>query len=439
MSIAKERSASHHAENFSLADFLHFEGDTLLDRTGKFSAYYHQSLNDGSALYRREILSRPGRSVRVRDPRDGKVQDMLMFGANDYLGLAADPQVVAAVAEAIQTFGVGMGGPPLLNGRNSLHSQLEQELARFKHQDDCLLFVSGFQANLGWVQALVRAGDHLIFDDLNHASFYDAVKMNRATQRFRAIRFAHNDLLELERHLQDAFAKKAASSQVFVMVEGVYSMDGDLAPLDAIVRLKRKFDFILVVDDAHGTGVMGAMGSGTAEYFGVENEVDISIGTFSKAFGVSGGFIAAKRPIIDYLRFFSRSYLFSAHLPQALVAAVRAGLNVIQTQPERVQRLRENVCYLEQAFQAMDLDVASPSAILPVRVHEETDIRALNRFLHDAGIFVNSVEFPAVPLDEQRIRVSVMATHTRDDLEKCRSVFAEALPRFAFRRRNRSA
>lgn len=418
------------SENFSLADFFGLEGANLQDRVRDFSEYMDFHTKKGRLLYGREIIGSPGRSVRVRDPRTGDTREMLMFGSNDYLGLTTDPRVIRGVIEAVQAHGVGMGGPPLLNGTSLMHRELEEELAALKQKDDTLIFASGFQANLGWLTALLRSGDVLIYDELNHASLYDGIKLLRSGVRFKAVRFRHNDVDHLEALLQQHQDTIGTKNQIFVAVEGVYSMDGDLAPLDQIVQLKDRYDFNLFVDDAHGTGVMGERGAGTAEHFGVEKAVDLSLGTFSKTFGVTGGFICAQRDVVKYMRFFSRSYMFSAHVPQSTVAAVRAGLSVLAAEPERLLRLRANARRVRDGLNALGYNVQSPSAILPVPIPERIDIRNVSSRLDQMGIFANSIEYPAVTRAQQRIRLSIMATHTDQDLQRLLDAFAQLTREF---------
>jgi 8-amino-7-oxononanoate synthase len=340
-----------------------------------------------------------------------------MFGSNNYLGLTTHPHLIEAVKRAVDEFGVGMGGPPLLNGMSSLHRKLEARIAQFKGSEDALLFASGFQAQLGWVNGLLRDDDVLICDELVHASLYDAIKLVSVGTRVRAFTFKHNNCEDLEKRLVKCQQLETANRLIYVAVEGVYSMDGDLAPLPAIRELCDRYGAILVVDDAHGTGVMGKKGTGTDEHFGLKGRIDVTMGTFSKALGVTGGFITASREVIEYLRFFARSYMFSASLSTPVVAAILAGFDIIEQEPERISQLRANSNYLLQQLQASGFQASSDSAIIPVRIPAEIAIRTLAWRFHQEGIFVNSVEYPAVPLNAQRLRISVMATHTREDLD----------------------
>ena len=391
----------------------------LADRVSRFARFiegeYQRDL-----LVAREIVSPMGREVYVRDPRTGIARPMLMFGSNNYLGLVNDPLVTERVKQAASRWGAGVAGPPMLNGTTSLHRSLEHRLSRLKCTEAALLYSSGYGANVGWISGLVGRRDVVVLDERSHASAFDGIKHTKA----RAVTFRHNDVADLRARLAE-IASSDKCANVFVLVEGVYSMDGDLAPLDEIVPLCRRFDAFLVVDDAHGTGVLGDNGGGAAEHFGLQGEVDLAMGTFSKAFAITGGFLAGRKEVIDFLRFFSRPYFFSASLPPMAVAAVLAGLDILARQPERRARLHENVRYLVGALCSLGIDCRSESAIVPVRVPAGKSIRRLGRRFDDAGIFLNAIEYPAVAAGEERFRVSVSSEHTRSDLDRLVSLFAE--------------
>lgn len=421
--------SSNHAENFSFKDFFPAFGSSLAERVKPCSNWLHTpnaSIGRNACMltyFPREVVGPIENRTLIKDPLTGDIRSMLMFGSNNYLGLTTHPYIREAVKRAVDEFGVGMGGPPLLNGMSSLHRKLEARIAQFKGTEDALLFASGFQAQLGWVNGLLRDDDVLIFDELGHASLYDAVKLASVGSRVRAFTFKHNNCDDLEQRLVKCKQLETSNRLIYVAVEGVYSMDGDLAPLPAIRQLCDRYGAILVVDDAHGTGVMGNKGGGTDEHFGLKGRIDVTMGTFSKALGVTGGFIAASREVIEYLRFFARSYMFSAALSTPVVAGVLAGLDIIDQEPERISQLRANSNYLLQQLQEKGFQASSDSAIIPVRIPAEIEIRTLAWRFHQEGIFVNSVEYPAVPLNAQRLRISVMATHTRDDLDRFIHVF----------------
>jgi 8-amino-7-oxononanoate synthase len=410
-------------ENFSLSEFFRSEAPTLLGRVKPFSDYFRDSRAKGLAHYGREILSAVSNRVYVRGI-DGTTSEMVMFGSNNYLGLTTHPHVLGRIRQALEDFGAGVGGPPLLGGTTQLHKELEHRLSIWKGSEDSLLYGSGYQANLGWVTTLLRDDDVLLYDEYNHASLYDGIALTAATTNLKAIRFAHNDTTHLERLL--IRARKGAAQlnrQIFVVTEGVYSMDGDLAPLPRISELCAQYGATLVVDDAHGTGVMGKTGRGTSEHFNMQGGIDICMGSFSKAFGMTGGFLSADREVIDYLRFCSRSYMFSAHLPITTVAGVLGGMEVIEREPERIVRLHENADYLEAGLRALGFQTFREASIIPVRIPVGVNIREVCKQFDDAGIFLNSIEYPAVKKDGQRLRLSVMSTHTRQELDMAIAAF----------------
>lgn len=400
-------------ENFNLRDVLQ-QGRSLnlRDRTTLFGSLLDSVAQGGDSLYGREIQTAADRVVTVADKAAGRAVPMVMFGSNNYLGLANHPYVKTQVQRAVASYGVGVGGPPLLNGYTTLHRRLEERLAALKHAEDAMLFSTGYGANVGLVSGLVNPSDYVVYDEYSHASFCDGVKLAGV----KAFRFRHNDVARLERMLE-RFAP-GGSRDIFVGVEGVYSMDGDAAPLDQIVPLCHRHGALVLLDDAHGTGVMGATGTGTAEHFGVTGLVDVTMGTFSKAFGVVGGFVCASRPIIAYLRYFARSYMFSASLPPIVVAAVLAGLDVMEREPALRVALRANVARATRGLRKLGFEVNPAAAIIVLRVPEDMDIRRAAVRFHEAGIFVNSIEYPAVPLHEQRFRISMMATHTAADIDR---------------------
>jgi glycine C-acetyltransferase len=374
---------------------------TLLDST--FAHY--------QSMYMRLVDSPADRKVEIVDAATGERKSMLMFGSNNYLGLANHPRVREAVRRAIDEHGVGLAGPPLLNGYTKLHRQLEERLSVLKHSEDTLVFSTGYSANVGLMTCLPNHQDTVIYDEYHHASLRDGLRMTTA----RSESFRHNDLADLRRLLDSQ--RLESSGDTFVCVEGVYSMDGDLAPLAEIVPLCQQSNAVLILDDAHGTGVMGDSGGGTAEHFSVDEAVDITMGTFSKAFGVVGGFVSSSRPIVSYMRVFARSYMFSASLPPVVVASVLGGLDVIEDEPWLRTQLHENVQYAADGFRTLGFDVDPEAGVIALRVPEGMNIREAALCFHEAGVFVNCVEYPAVPLDEQRFRVSLMATHTREDID----------------------
>jgi glycine C-acetyltransferase len=416
-------SAPQPGSNYSdltlLDVFLHGRRLGFRERTSLFSDWLTGLLRHdetGLQIFR-HVLSPADREVLVRN-HDGTTQQMLMFGSNSYLGLATHPYVKERVRAVIDEFGAGIGGPPMLNGYLGLHRALEERLAAFEGTEECVLFGSGYSANVGLMSSVPSKHDTVLYDELSHASFIDGLGLGGHT----GITFPHNDLAALDRQLA---AFHGRDGDRFVGVEGVYSMDGDLAPLDGLVATCKKHGAILVLDDAHGTGITGPGGTGTARRFGVHGEVDLVMGTFSKAFGVSGGFVCCSKPVADFLRLCSRAYVFSASIPPMTVAAVHAGLDLLEREPEIHARLMDNVRYLSDGLRRLGFPVHGDSAIAALPVPVGMDIRAMAFDFHQRGFFLNHIEFPAVKPSAQRFRVSVMTKHTHEDIDRLLAAIEE--------------
>jgi glycine C-acetyltransferase len=358
-----------------------------------------------------EVVSGPDRFVRMVNPFTGEVTEMAMFGSNNYLGLANHPEVFRRASEALSEFGVGSTGAPVFNGYTRIHRELEERLAAFKGCEAALLFSSGFAANTGVLGGLVRPVDSAVFDEFVHASFWEGLQLAGCR---RSMAFTHNSSASLEERL----GQVARGGDVYVGVEGVYSMDGDIAPLDEIVAVCKKDGAILIVDDAHATGVVGPNGRGTSAAYNVEGDVDIITATLGKGFGVLGGFVAGSHAIIDYLRFVARSHLFSTAIPPAMAAAVLAGLDILESEPERRDALLDNVRYATKGLKPLGLRGNPETAILALPIPADLDPAHVTECLWRHRVFVNYAAFPAVPKGEQRFRVSIMATHTREDLDR---------------------
>jgi glycine C-acetyltransferase len=411
------------AENFNAEDFSLRPGWETIDAKLSFFSPYFQKLREQGVLMR-EAQGPASHRMVYRTPRGGE-REVLMFGSNNYLGLANEPEVVERTIAAIREFGIGCGGPPLLNGYTRLHRELEERLAAFKGCEAALVYSSGYSANVGWLSGLLGKKDVLLYDSLSHASLHDGMKMGA----FKAIAFAHNDMADLNKRLMEV-RWESPYTNVVVCVEGLYSMDGDFPPLPDVRALCDKYDARLAIDDAHSTGVLGDRGHGVQEHLGLTGKIDIVMGTFSKTFAVAGGFVAGSRELIDYLRFHSRSYMFSANLPTPVVASVLAGLDFIDAHPERVRRLRENSRYLVEGLRKLGFDVHSDTSIIAFPVPARVPIQEMIWRLHEEGVFVNGVTFPAVPKNAQRLRISMMATFSQADLDVALAAFAKVTAEF---------
>lgn len=333
----------------------------------------------------------------------------IMVGSNNYLGLTNDPRVQEAASAALRKYGTACTGSRFLNGNTDLHDRLETELAQLVGKAAALVFPTGYQANLGVISALAGPGDVLLIDKLNHASMVDGATLSGA----EVIRFRHGDLAHLESRLN-----RAAGRPKMVIVDGVFSMEGDLADVPAIADLCDAHSARLVVDDAHGIGVFGATGAGVCEHFGESDRVDLIVGTFSKSFASIGGFVAGDTEVISYLRHNARSLIFSASIPASACATVLAAIDVMRAEPERRERLWQNARRMQRELSALGFDTfGSESPIVPVIVGGTLRTFEFWKRLLDAGVFTNPVIAPAVPPTSGRIRTSYMATHTDAQLD----------------------
>lgn len=358
--------------------------------------------------YFKPIQSGAGPEVTIAGRR------FIMAGSNNYLGLTQHPRVIAAAKAAIDKYGSGCTGSRFLNGTLDLHEELESRLARFMRKEKCVLFSTGFQTNLGIISTLVSRDDAILCDRMNHASIIDGCRLSFG----RTIKYKHCDLYDLERILDSVDIEEDANAGTLVVTDGVFSMEGDLAPLRGLVSLKKKYPFRLMVDDAHGVGVMGATGRGTAEHFGVEDEVDVIMGTFSKSFASLGGFVVGDVEVIDYVKHLARALIFSASMPPANVATALAALDIMENDSEPRVRLWENTRMITSAFRQMGFNTGnSESPVVPVILDEERVFQFNNR-LWEEGIFVNAIIPPAVPPGTALLRVSMMATHTPEMVKR---------------------
>jgi glycine C-acetyltransferase len=379
----------------------------------QLAAFFHAGLEEfeasGNNLYRRTLQEATDAVAEVHYPRENQSRDMIILASNNYLGLANHPKVIEAACRAAQQYGCGSGSSPLLVGTFPITRQLEQGLARFKGAEDACVFASGYQANVGVISAVASKRDTIILDRLAHASMVDGAKLSGAQMKV----FHHNDAAHLDRVL----SRVPAGGTRLVCVEGIYSMDGDIAPLDEIYRVCRKHDALILVDEAHSTGVLGAHGRGAAEEFGLEGLIDLHVGTLSKSLGACGGFVAGRADSVAYIRYFARSAMFSTAPSPIVTAAALAALETLQDEPHRREQLWDNCRFMHSELVRLGFKVnEAPSPVIPVIVGTMAGLRQMTLELHEANICVNSVPFPAVPHGSERLRVSLTANHTREQL-----------------------
>ena len=364
-----------------------------------------QYIEQGVYPYFREITSKQGPEVIM----DGR--KMLMFGSNAYTGLTGDQRVIDAGKAALDKYGSGCAGSRFLNGTLDIHVQLEKELAEYEHKDAALCFSTGFTVNSGVIPTIVGRGDYLICDDRDHASIVDGRRLSFATQ----LHYKHNDMEDLERILE----KLPHDAIKLIVVDGVFSMEGDLAKLPEIVELKHKYNCSIMVDEAHGLGVFGEGGRGVCHHFGLQDEVDLIMGTFSKSLASIGGFIASDWDTINYLRHTSRTYIFSASDTPAATACALEALHIIENEPERRQHLWDVTNYALKRFREEGFEIGErESPIIPLYVRDNTKTFLVTKLAFDEGVFINPVVPPACAPQDTLVRFALMATHTKEHVER---------------------
>ncbi|HAK89333.1 MAG TPA: 8-amino-7-oxononanoate synthase [Nitrospiraceae bacterium] len=340
---------------------------------------------------------------------------MIMVGSNNYLGLTNHPKVKEAAVEAIKKYGTGCAGSRFLNGTLDLHVNLEEKLARFMRKEAALVFSTGFQVNLGVISALVGKDDVVVIDKMDHASIVDGCRLSYGEVK----RFKHNDMADFERVLNNNNGRGK-----LVVVDGVFSMEGDVIKLPEVLNITKKHGARLLVDDAHGIGVLGKTGRGTAEHFGLEQEVDLIMGTYSKSLASIGGFIAGDADVVHYIKHFARALIFSASPPPASIASVSAAIDIIENEPERIERLWKNTHKMLKGFKELGFDLGpSETPIIPIIVGEDEIAFKSVMMLQEEGVFANVAVSPAVPPGKALIRTSYMATHTDEQLDKVLDAF----------------
>lgn len=399
-------------EQASLEDFHQDSSRDIFEKTARFWEYRLYLRERGYDMYGRLLVSPSQGRVLIEDPVTGQVREMVMMGSNNYLGLTTHPKVIAAGLDAYREYGAGAGSVPLLAGTHKLLRRLEERLAEFKSCEDACVFSTGYSSNVGIISGLARPGDIIFNDIYNHASIVDGCKLSKADAKS----YPHNNMSSLESILE---RHRPNYRGAMIVTDGVFSMDGDIAPLPELIALAEKHQARLMIDEAHATGVIGEHGRGTPEHFHVEGKVDIVAGTLSKALGGVGGFVASKKEVVNYLRFYARSNMFSTALPPATAASLIAAIDVIENEPELRARLWENITYMRNSLTSLGFDLGNQAtAIFPIITGNDAITKEFARMLHDDGIFANPVFYPAVSRKLSRVRLSVMATHTKEDLDK---------------------
>ena len=372
-----------------------------------------EAIAQGIYPYFQPIQSGPGSEVIINGKK------MIMIGSNNYMGLTGHPKVVEAAINAIKKYGTGCTGSRFLNGTLDIHEELEYRLAKFVNKEAALCFSTGFQTNQGAISTLIGKDDIVFTDRADHASIVDGCRLAFG----KTIKYKHNDMEDLERVLE---ANKDKDVGKLIVTDGVFSMEGTIVNLPALVEVAEKYGARIYVDDAHALGVLGKHGRGTGEYWNMEDKIDIVMGTFSKSFASLGGFVAGDEPVIHYIKHHARALIFSASMPPSAVATVLACLDIIESEPERIEQLWKNTKKMKEGFDSLGFDTGeSNTPIIPIKIGEDEDCFAFWKLLFENGIFANPAISPAVPPHEAIIRTSYMATHTEEELDKVLDVFAK--------------
>ena len=384
----------------------------LLERVNNFTAP-NDFRKAGVYPYFRVIQSEQDTEVMI----DGR--SVLMFGSNSYLGLTNHPKIKEAAIKATQRYGTGCAGSRFLNGTLSIHIELEEALADYLKKEAVILYSTGFQANLGAIAPLASRHDIILIDERVHASIIDATRLSFA----KVIKFRHNDMDDLAK----IAARQPENAIKFIVVDGIFSMEGDIIKLPEIVQIAKKYNGVVCVDDAHAVGVIGELGIGTGSHFGINDMVDVQIGTFSKSLASLGGFIASSYDVVDYLKHTSRSLIFSASMTPASAASVLAAIDIIKAEPERIDKLWDNTYHSMTRFREIGFEIGhTESPIIPVYIRDNNKTFAFSKLCFDAGVFINPVVSPAVPSEESLIRFSLMATHSIAQIDRAIDIMYES-------------
>ncbi|MEE9912587.1 MAG: aminotransferase class I/II-fold pyridoxal phosphate-dependent enzyme [Deltaproteobacteria bacterium] len=408
-------------EEHTHQEFIEFQGEDLFEIKNYFWDFLQDGIQKKHHIFVNPLTTAPVARVEAYDRYTDSIKPYLNFSSYNYLGYSVYPEVIKEVQDTLARYGTGAASAPLFSGYYDITRALEERIAAFKNKEAALVFPTGYSANVGVLSCLLKPGDVAVLDILSHASIYDGVKLAGATIKV----FRHNDPHHLERIL-----KGLKTRRTIVCVEGVYSMDGDLAKLPEIVAICKKYGAKILIDEAHATLICGENGRGVAEHFGVEDDIDISIGTFSKSFGAIGGFAVADQKLISYMRFSARSYIFSCAMAPHTASGILKILDIYSKDKSQRDKLWENTRYMHKELKAAGLNIGeTESQVVPVFVGEEMRLREIGRRIYEKGLYTGIVTYPAVPTKRTRLRLSISAYHTTEQMDACvdilKTVFAD--------------
>lgn len=417
----KTRNPSHvqgDPFDYDYSSFYYSSSDDVFAILEPYTEWYDDAQLRGYYLYGQPMSSRPMTRVELQEKLEQRRLNLLNLSSYNYLGLSYRPEIIEAAKRALDHYGLGAAGSPVLSGTMDVHLQLERELAQFKNKPACMLFPTGYSTNLGLIQGIMRPGDLIVADQNSHASIVDGAILSKADVRF----FRHNRPEDLEKKLQGGVGRK------LVVVEGVYSMDGDVCRLPEIVEIAKKYDARIMIDEAHSTFIYGENGRGVAEVYGLEDQIDIHVGTLSKALGGQGGYVAGSASLYKYLEGFARSRLFSCALSPVVASGVLEALRIAGREPGLRGRLWANVAHIRRLLREEGIDVGeSTSQVIPVMIRNDRRIFEIGHRLQRAGLYLQPIVFPAVAKHRSRFRISVSAAHTHDQLNEGVAILAHVL------------
>ena len=406
-------------DDYTQVDFFEYRGDDLFEVADYFSAFLQDATQKGYMVYGNPISTAPKAEFEIYDSYLGKERNFLNFCSYNYLGYSCHPEVIAEVQKTLVKYGTGAVSAPLLSGYYDLSKQLETAIARFKGKEAAVLFPTGYGTNLGVLSCLLKPGDVAVLDILSHASSYDGARLAGADIKV----FSHNNAEHLERVLKGLPNPKRA----IVCVEGVYSMDGDLVNLPEIVSVCKKYGAKILLDEAHATLIFGENGRGVAEHFGLEDQIDLTIGTFSKSFGAIGGFVTGEAKLMTYLRMYARSYVFSCAMAPHTAAGILKVLDIFEKDKSNLAKLWENTHYMLAKLKEAGLDTGeTESQVIPVIIGNDRRLREMSRMIHSRGLYTGVVTYPAVSSKRTRLRLSMSSNHTTEQMDACAEIIKEA-------------
>lgn len=406
------------SDDFTLADFSAFKGEDLFDVREPFWSFYQDAVAKKYMVYGNPISTAPKAEFQVYDRFIDAERNFLNFCSYNYLGYSCHPEVMKAVQDAIDSYGTGAVSAPLLSGYYNLTKELEDKISAFKKKEAAVVFPTGYGANLGVLSCLLKPGDVAVLDILSHASIYDGARLAGADIKV----FSHNNPEHLDTVLKHLNTKRA-----IVCIEGVYSMDGDLVRLPEIVEVCKKHGVRILLDEAHATLIFGKNGRGVAEHYGLEDQIDLTIGTFSKSFGAIGGFVTGEQKIITYIRMFARSYIFSCAMAPHTAAGILKVLELFQKDKTYYNKLWENTHYMMGQLKAAGLDTGeTASQVIPVIVGPDKRLREISIKIHAKGLYTGVVTYPAVSNKRTRLRLSMSSNHTKEQMDACVAIMKEA-------------